>query len=625
MKKSILIVAALAVVAFGCKKIENGTSVNMVKATMSVASSGTKTDISETGVVTWVSGDAMSVFTNTDAEDGMTNYNFFADQISSDAKSAIFSGDVADNPSRSMVYVVYPYDETYDGTSLTEFSVSVPASQTGEVSQFALMAGKSPVDGNDFSKIKVGLTPLTWIYDITVNNPEAKAVKAVYFVAGSPVFASTGTIDLTADVPAVTPVAFKREFGYTFDAPMSEETLKARLVLLPVDCEITEFNIDVVFEDESYERFSMGEKALETEAGSRYTGTVTLGEGTPGAGPKGYYLVKKGTKINDAYGEAAKVSDDVVKLWLESSPSEAYQFSQSDRIRPTKSLVIASDPENIRPVVTQKCKATVTLKKDTKISDLEINHVSFFADNSLGEAWVLLEDETGMTGVEIDRFTVTDCEFNNYKHGFLKIANGISGGVKIDEVFYNNNVWVPKSTYDAGNAFINIPNNTDKVRKITVSNSTFVKVLCLMYCNMNSSSGVNLDYTVQNNTFGNGLNKSNANNYFMSLTSGTIKGVIKVSDNMFVGSNAITATSYRLLRVGSLTNLPATMTNNWYTESWFNFTLDTSDTKYLNFLTDKSEYDNDVLAPEYANNDFTLKKESGAANAKAGDPRWRPF
>ena len=629
MKKNITMALAIIIAAISCQK-ESVPSAdgNFVKVSFPAGKVDSRTAIDPSGIVSWVSSDKLSVFTDTDNTDGSSNYQFSVSSIDVGQKVAHFEGSVESNPSRRSIYAVYPYNAGYDSADPASLSVKLPSIQTaGKEADYALMVGSGSVVGDDFSSASVKMSNLCWIYDVAIDNSVGKTISAVYFEASDKVFTTAGSIDLTNHSNSVAASSSARSVRLVYPSPQSSSKVSARFVLLPIDCSSVDFNIDVVFEDESYERFSFAGKTISTVPGDRFVNSVKLGEGIAGELPKGYRLVSAGTNIATAISDASSAGDEEIKLWLDSSPSESVAYNTTSRINPRKSLWIKSDPANMKPTITIGAAAAISPKTGCDIETLHFENIIFKQSDSGAGDFLYIDTSQGADeSVSIGNLEIENCEFTNFKYSLVRTSKPTSGGMKIDRIIFNNSIWTAKSSFDGGRAWLHLVNNADKMREIKITNSTVIGNGCLMYCNMNSSSKVDIDYAFRNCTFGNTKNTSSSNNYFISIVSGTLKGSVELSKNLFAGTNTLKSgvTSYILLREGSNSNYANTLEQNWYTASWQNgWNIDLKSKNYLfNFLTNKSSTDNSALVPGYASGDFTVTPGSDVYNDGIGDPRW---
>lgn len=628
MKKIYL--AALCCILASCEEnlgIDQ-TSGNTVPVSISIANPATKVDVAADGKVSWEENDKVSVFTDTDADDMAGNYEFSVEDLRENNKVASFNGDVADNAARKAVYVVYPYDEAYNDGAANALTVGVPAVQTaGEDSRYVLMAGKGAVSGNDFSGASVGMNHLCWIYDVTVDNTAHKNISAVCLEASSAVFAVKGILDATADAPAVSASEFTKSVTVEYPSVQSASNLSARFVLLPVDCEATDFHIDIVYEDQSFERFTFSGKTISADAGSRYTNSVKVGEGQTSDIPKGYRLVSAGANIATAISNAITAGDEVVKLWLESSPSTSVAFSTTSRIFPTRSIYISSDPANKKPTITIGASAAISPKSNCNIEMLHFENVIFKqSDTGAGDfLYIDTSQETGANNVSIGSLEIENCEFTNFKYSLVRTSS-LTAGMKIDRIVFNNSIWTSKSSFDAARAWIHLVNNADKMREIRITNSTLIGCGCLLFTKMNNTSKVSIDYTFSNCTFGNTKNTSSSNNYLFNIESGTLTGKVAVKENLFAGTHTLKSgvTDFMLLREGSNSNYVNTIADNYYTATWRGtWNIDLTSRNYLfDILTNQTQTDNAALVPNAAAGDFTVASGSDVYVNQIGDPRW---
>lgn len=628
MKKHLLLGLAFVFVV-ACQK-ENSPSLNdeFVKATITVGTPDSKTNIASDGKVTWDLSDTISLFTDTDNTDGSSNYLFSVSALGTGSKSASFNGVVADNSSRTKIYAVYPYSASYDGEDPTALPIAVPSKQiAGNEALYAIMKGSGTVNGNDFSPASVTMSNLCWIYDVTIDNSVGKSISAVYFEAESSVFTTAGTIDITAAGTAVSASATSKSVRVEYATAQTSSSINARFVLLPISCPATDFNIDVVFDDESYERFSFAGKSLNTAAGDRFVNSITVGGGEMGALAKGYRLVSAGANIATEIANAVSAGDEVVKLWLESSPSESKTFNTTSRINPSKSIYIKSDPLNMKPTITIGAAAAISPRTGCDIETLHFENIIFRQSDSGAGDFIYIDTNQsgGADNVQIGNVVIENCDFTNFKYSLIRTSS-LSGGMKIDRILFNNSIWTGKSSFDATRAWLHFVNNADKMREIKITNSTIIVTGCLMYNNMNNASGVNIDYTIKNCTFGNTKNTSTSNNYFISIVSGTLKGDVNISKNLFAGTHTLNTNDakYILLREGSTTNYNNTIEDNYYTAGWRGaWKIDLTSKNYLfDILTNQTATDNDSLVPGHTSNDFTVTAGSDVYTNGIGDPGW---
>ena len=615
MKKIVLLLSFVAVTAVmtSCQKeLEDSHPSNLVKVSFKAGTVPSKTDISSTGEVTWKDTDHLAIFTDVD---GSTAYDFNVSSLNEAKTVAEFDGSVPSNPSRTAAYALYPYRDSYTGGPNATV-IGINSQQTSGMN-YTFMAGKGNVSGDDFTSASMSMKHLNWIYDVNITNPSAKSIKAVHFSAGSGVFTWNGTVDLTADDPVVTPSTTRKTMTVVFNTARTTD-VTARFTLFPLSCTDVDFNIHVEFEDGFYETFAMGTKSLNVAAGVRKSNTFVLGNGTPSQAPWGWYYLASGGKVNDgtvisnAKAVAGGNGKDV-KLYLEPGGT----FSSTSRINPTSSFMIDSDPSN-KPTLTQSAVTLFEPTTDAHIETLSVKNVNLVASNSLSESYVFYISNSGYTGITVGSIVFDNCTFKDYKNAFIRTVSGISGGFSIGSITMNNCIYKVKSSYSGNYAFLHLPDNAGKVDAITLTNNTFEGVGCFLYFNMSSGNQVNpFVLTFENNTIANTKQCSNA--YYVNIQN-AISGTTSVQNNLFVGSNANTAAN-RIMAEGKPENFTNTFSNNWYTSDWMTFTIDTSKTTYMNFLTDESSMNNSALCPGYASGNFTLSA-SDVKSAGAGDPRW---
>lgn len=615
----IFALVAAAVTVFSCSKIaEERSSDGLIKVSFMAgrpeaqqSAPASKTDISSTGAVTWNASDHLAVFTDVD---GSTAYDFSIAVADAGKATAQFSGSVASNPSRTYAYAVYPYSDSWSGGPAA-LAVSVPAVQAdGE--NYTLMAGNAAVAGDDFSAASVSMKHLCWLYDINITNSSSKAIKAVHFSAGSAVFATAGTVDLTADSPAVSAGAKVKDVSVEFASAVSSD-VTARFALLPLSCTDVDFNIHVVFEDGFYETFAIGSKSLDIAAGKRKCNTFVLGNGTVSQAPWGWYFVAKGTNLGTAIFNARNSSGTgEARMWLESSPTESYTYATSSILKLRKSVWIDSDPANMNPSITQGATALFYPYKNSIIETISIRNVNLMPKADLNESYIFRINSADSTGVHVGDIVFENCSFTAYKNCVVRLQASDS---KIETITFNNCIYQAHANFSTGYALLHLPNNGNRLDALTIKNSTFGVVACLMYLNLNSTNQVNpLSITMENSTFANW--KASSNKYMFNIQN-AIGGITSIKDNLFVGSNANTGVTFGMIKEGAPAKFTNIFSNNWYTSDWLTFTVNTS-SGYQNYLTNQSTLLNSALCPNYASSDFTVAAGSDVRAAGAGDPRW---
>ena len=667
---------AAAAIALSCEKIaEESPSGKLVKVSFHAgrpeASQGavpaSKTDISPAGAVTWNVSDHLAVFTDVD---GSNSYDFAIAAEDAGKASAQFSGSVPSNGSRSFAYAVYPWADSWSGGPAA-LEVSVPAVQA-DGGNYTLMAGKAAVAGDDFSAATVTMKHLCWLYDINITNSSAKAIKAVHFSAGSAVFATAGTVDLTADDPAVSEGTKVKDVCVEFASAQSTD-VTARFALLPLSCTDVDFNIHVVFEDGFYETFAIGSKSLNVAAGKRKSNTFALGDGTASKAPWGWYFVAKNTNINNTLvtNAIAGTVNGEAKLWLESDPSSTLAYNATVRLDISQSLWISSNPNNAHPTITPQYAALVRPKSSTSVETISISNVDLAAKTANSSCYVfdipstitdavvgdiiidncLIKDfKTSLVYIAspatVGSITIKDCEITTtVGANYLIYVKGVTGAVEIGDVTFDNSEiteitngivrfdsssgakmesftmdgCVVKPSSSLGTLAMLHSIKTDAV---TFKNNTFEVIACFMYYTMAGSDQTKaFALTVENNTFANMM--ANSSNKYMFYAQNNVQIVNSFKNNLFVGSNGYDdSAEFAILRVGSVASkYSETVENNWYTSDWKTYTPKTG-TGYYEMLTNESTLLNAALCPGYASSDFTVAAGSDVRAAGAGDPRW---
>lgn len=614
--KKYFTLCAVAIAAIACQKQDALVSPELIDVDLQIAVP-TKTAIDANGGMTWKSSDELSVFSDTDAADGQTNYKFTVKELSADSESAVFNGSVCSNEQRTAVYAFYPYNERYTGTKLTGVTISYDITDSWLHSRL-LMAGKGSVAGNDFDNASVEMKQLTWLWDITINNPQAKPIKAVQLSAAESIFPCAGTVDLTADAFVVVPSFYRPALQYNFSKVQTGETVLARFPILPMEAHAdVDLNVVVKFEDGTKETFARKAPAKATEAGKRYHNTYIIGEGEYDHMPEGYTLVTKdkasnlGTIIKN---QLADESVSEVKIYLESDPSEAIAYTiGSNRIYLTKSLYIKSNPEHVKPILSSNAGATFEINSDVTLPVISLRNVQFKANVGSNPIFLTMT----ATNATLGMLEVDNCVFVDYTRSFLSTTAEKSYAV--GNVVLNNSILRWKNT-SGTTALFQIPNNSDKVQNITITNSTIEGAIYLVYCNMSSSSNTSFNLVVNNNTFVNSCGSNDG--YFISVGSSQLNGSVEVKSNLFGGT--FNQEKYNMLRVGFSSpseKIIPVYSNNYATSDWKSFTH-TGKNGSVDFLEETSA--NADVFTDLANFDLTLKSGTTAYGNNAGDPRWLP-
>lgn len=619
--KKIFVMCAMAVAAIACQKQEAFAPSELVEVSLTVGVP-TKTVMDADGGMFWTNSDDLSVFTDTDEFDQNTNYQFTVQSLSDDAKCAVFASDVTANSERTTFYAIYPYAASRKENALTAKRVEVSyngGEMSGDfVSTRFIMAGKGAVSGDDFSQVSMQMQQLTWVWDITINNPQAKPIKAVQLSAAESIFPCGGTVDLTADELVVVPNFYRAALQYNFSKVQTGETVLARFPIFPMEAH-ADVDLDVVvkFEDGTKETFSRKAPAKATEAGKRYHNSYTLGQGVYDDMPEGYVLVKNGddlrAKLN---GQMNSESATAVKLYLESSPTDALTYSLgTTRINPTKSVYIRSNPANVRPKISVSSGGTFDINSECSISCVSLKNVEITTALGSSSTFFYITSNNATLGT----LELENCVLNDYK-GALFSTTSSKTGIAATNIIVNNCImhWANSG---GSMGFFHIPNNGDKVSNIRLTNSTIEGAIYLLYCNMNASAGVDIDYVISHNTFVN--SKGSSDGYTISVGSDYLKGSIEVSSNIFGGS--MNQKTYNLLRVGNTKpseKIITSYSNNFATSDWRDAFTHSGKNGSVDIVTKTGT--NDEVFSNLANFDLTLKPGTAAYGANAGDPRWLP-
>ena len=612
--KKYFTICAVAIAAIACQKQDALVSTELIDVDMNIGVP-TKTAIDENGGMTWKSADELSVFTDTDAADGQTNYKFTVTELSVDAESAVFSGSVADNAQRTAVYAFYPYNSKYTGTTLTAVTISYDITDSWLHSRL-LMAGKGSVAGNDFDNASVELKQLTWLWDITIENSSDNAIASVALKAAEKIFPYIGDLDLTADEIAVDPSTYqyRQTLTYKFSSPVAGENVVARFPIFPMQANgDVDLEVIVTFVDGTKEIFARKAPAKATEAGKRYHNTYTIGKGEIDYMPDGYTLVKKG---DDLRSKITNSTANEVKLYLESSATEAITYSfGSGRINPTKSIYIKSNPEHVKPIINNGagCSFEITA---ADLSGLTLSFKNIEINNSVNGDFIQISNN----GVSIDLIEIDNCVFRGFRHSLVRtggnnVPNGVTfSAATISKIKINNSIFRMNAVTDSGKALLYFQKQGDNIGSVSVTNSTFENTLYFILNNMTSSSGT-VDVDIHNNTFVNTAGKENSGRtYFVRFVNG-VKGSIDITGNLFGGSNNVTTIG--LLAKNMVT---ASYSNNYATSDWKSTFTNYEGT--VDFLEETSANAN--VFTNLAGFDLTLKSGTTAYGNNAGDPRWLP-
>ena len=612
--KKIFVMCAMAVAAIACQKQDALVSPELIEASFKVGVA-TKTAIDDKGGMTWKSSDELSVFTDTDLADGQTDYKFTVKELADDSKTAVFEGSVTSNEQRTAVYAIYPYNAKYTGTKLTGVTISYDITDSWLHARL-LMAGKGSVAGNDFDNASVEMKQLTWLWDITIENTSDMAVTSVALKAADSIFPYIGDLDLTAEEIAVDPATYqyRQTLTYKFSSSKAGEDVVARFPIFPMAAKgDVDLDVIVTFEDGTKEVFSRKAPAKATEAGKRYHNTYTIGEGEYDHMPEGYVLVNSG---EDLRSKITNSTASEVKLYLESSPTEAIAYSfGSGRINPTKSIYIKSNPEHVKPVISNGAGCTYEITA-ADLTGLTFSFKNVEISNS-GNGDLI---QVSNNGVSIDLIEIDNCVLRGFRHSLVRtsgnsVPSGVSfSGASIASVKINNSIFRMKAPGDAGKAFFYFQKQGDNINKVSVTNSTFENVLYFYQNQMAQASG-KVDVDIHNNTFVNTAGVlQNGRTYFVRFVNG-VRGTIDLTGNLFGGSNNVATIG--LLGANLVT---ATYSDNYATSDWRStFTNYEGTTDIVTVTGTNAEVFTDL-----ANFDLTLKPGTTAYRANAGDPRWLP-
>lgn len=604
---------AMAVAAIACQKQDVFTPSELVETSFSVGVP-TKTAMDPDGGMTWKDSDELSVFTDTDAADHRTNYKFTVKSLSGAAENAVFTGKVAANSQRSAVCAIYPYSASHDGnTELSAKTVNISYPITDKWLYLNLkMAGKGTVSGNDFSQTSLHMQQLTWVWDITIANPEHKSIASVELRASEEIFPNEGNLDFTADCLAVESTKYNSSLVYNFSDVQTGESVLARFPILPMEAH-ADVDLDVIvrFADGAKEIFSRKAPAKATEAGKRYHNTYTLGEGMP----DDYRLVKSTENLRSILNNRMTNENyKEVKLYLESSPTEALSYSfGSSRINPTKSIYIRSNPKNVRPVISVSSGGTFDINSECSIPCISLKNVEITTKTSSNSSFCYISSNNG----KLNTLELENCVLKNYKKA-LFTTTVTKTGIACDNIIVNNCIMRWATVDNPSVAFIQIENNEDAVPNISVTNSTFERAIYLINCKMTSGS---VNYVIRNNTFVNSVAVSDG--FFVTISSDSLSGTVDVSSNLFGGT--MDQTKFNMLRVGNENPsemISTSYSDNYATSEWREKFTHSGKNGSVDIVTKTAT--NAEVFNDLANFGLTLKSGTTAYEANAGDPRWLP-
>ncbi len=307
--------AVIALSAVSCAKqeaVEQPHS-DMVRTCITTEINDPKVNIDKTGTVSWNDTDELSVFTDTDIEDGKGNYRFTVSALI-DSKKASFEGEVVENPARRRIYMMYPYRDSYqsyaplfksggsvsvgDFSSTPDYSamlVSIPVIQDdSQMSSNTMMWAATDVEGSDFSGVNVAMKHLTLLWDITVSNPLRHKIESVTIKASDRVFPIQQVLDMEDDAAEPSPVCWSDSLQVKFSFLRNAASISARFVCLPAAAFASEkVDIKVRYHDGACEYFHYTGMKQDMKAGCRYSNTVVLGEGEyHDSVEEGYYYAR---------------------------------------------------------------------------------------------------------------------------------------------------------------------------------------------------------------------------------------------------------------------------------------------------------------------------------------------
>lgn len=304
-----------------------------------------------------------------------------------------------------------------------------------------------------------------------------------------------------------------------------------------------------------------------------------------------------------------------VKLYLESSPTEAFSYSLGkNRIYPTKSIYIRSNPKNVRPVISVGSGNTFDINSECSIPCISLKNVEITTSTSANSSFCYISSNNG----KLNTLELENCVLNNYKRALFTTltTDAAMTGIACDNIIVNNCIMRWATRDNPSVAFIQIENNEDAVPNISVTNSTFERAIYLIDCKMTSGS---VNYVIRNNTFVNSVAVSDG--YFVTISSDSLSGTVDVSSNLFGGT--MDQTKFNMLRVGNENPsemISTSYSDNYATSEWREKFTHSGKNGSVDIVTKTAT--NAEVFNDLANFDLTLKSGTTAYGANAGDPRW---
>ena len=208
----------------------------------------------------------------------------------------------------------------------------------------------------------------------------------------------------------------------------------------------------------------------------------------------------------------------------------------------------------------------------------------------------------------IGELSVTGCVLEGYTNAFYRTG----AAMQIDRLVMENDKFLWANT-GSGYSFLHFTQTAASLSEALIRNCTFVGVLYLHY---NNTSNATTRFEVSNCTFAN--TKASNNAYFIAYAQSSTKGTVKLTKNLFGGSNNLKG-NCRMLRANNVTK---DLSDNYCTKSWKTF-VDDSTNNSMNFCTILPDTeDNAQIFKDFVNNDFTLLQGTTVYTYGIGDTRW---
>ena len=292
LKYVILILSILSLTACSHKE-PRPSGDGTLRVSIGVSPSSSRVSVAEDGSALWKMSDRLAIWSDAD---GSSPYVFTAKSVN--GQKAAFEGVVEDHPERRSIYAIFPYGPYGSDASLHRASAAVadyenswdprsvsisipPVRESG--TSYVLMAGKGPVSGNDFSGCTVYMNHLSCVWDFTLKNTYGRKVSSVTLKTSSNLFPCSADIDLTSSSPAdMTVTQWSDKLTLVFPEGDASATVNARFFLLPLEARaVDSFTIEVEYAGGDSESFVRSWPGSGTQAGKKYTTSLTLGAGKP--------------------------------------------------------------------------------------------------------------------------------------------------------------------------------------------------------------------------------------------------------------------------------------------------------------------------------------------------------